>query len=110
MTLAEFEQQIFAVAICSSICDIPAVRRLTSTSINLRVSITSGGLIDAFYNEKTDTMAFAFIREGQRLFGADNTGGWHIHPFVNPARHEPLANPLSSAEFVGKIEQRQQGT
>ena len=108
MTLAEFEQQIFAVAMRSSICDIPAVRRLTSTSISLRISIASGGFVDAFYNEQTDTMAFAFIREGQRLFGVDNTGGWHIHPFSDPASHDPLADPLSFAEFVDEIEQQQQ--
>jgi hypothetical protein len=107
MTLAEFEQQIFAVAMRSSICGIPAVRRLTSTSISLHVSIASGGFIDAFYNEQTDTMAFAFIREGQRLFGVDNTGGWHVHPFSDPARHNPLAAPLSFAEFVDEIEQQQ---
>ena len=107
MTLVEFEQQIFAVAMRSSICDIPAVRRLTSTSISLRVSIATGGFVDAFYNEQTDTMAFAFIREGQRLFGVDNTGGWHVHPFSDPARHDPLADPLSFAEFVDEIEQQQ---
>jgi len=44
MTLVEFEQQIFAVTMRSSICDIPAVRRLTSTSISLRISIASGRL------------------------------------------------------------------
>jgi hypothetical protein len=106
MTLAEFEQQIFAVAIHSPICDIPAVRRLTSTSIGLRVSIAPGGFIDAFYNEHTDTIAFAFIREGQRLFGMDNTGGWHVHPFADPVRHEPLADPPSFAEFVDEIERQ----
>ena len=110
MTLAEFEQQIFAVAIHSPICDIPAVRRLTSTSISLRVNIASGGFIDAFYNERTDTMAFAFIRAGQRLFGVDNTGGWHIHPFSDPDRHDPLAGPLLFAEFVDEIEGQEQGT
>ena len=47
MTLAEFEQQVFAVAMASPICGIPAVRRLTPTSINLRVDVTMGGLIDA---------------------------------------------------------------
>jgi hypothetical protein len=108
MSLAEFEEQVFAVAMRSSICDIPAVRRLTSTSISLRVSLTAGDFIDAFYNEQTDTMAFALIREGQRVFGADNTGGWHIHPFADPDRHDALADPLSFAEFVDEIEQQQQ--
>jgi hypothetical protein len=110
MTLAEFEQQIFGTAMSSSVCDIPAVRRLTSTSISLRVSIVSGGFMDAFYNEQTGTMAFAFIREGQRVFGADNTGGWHIHPFSDPAGHDPRTGPMSFAEFVAEIELRQPST
>ena len=108
MTLAEFEQQVFTVALSPHICDIPAVRRLTPTSVSLRVSIASGGFIDAFYNEQTGTMAFSVIREGQRVFGVDNTGGWHIHPFSDPARHDPLVDPLSFAEFVDEIEQQQQ--
>ncbi len=49
MTLVEFEQQVFAVAMASSICDIPIVRRLTPTSINLRLNVTTGGFIDLFY-------------------------------------------------------------
>lgn len=108
MTLAEFEWQVFAVAMRSSVCDIPAVRRLTSTSVNMRVSVVSGGYVDAFYNEQTDTTAFAFIRAGQRVFGVDNTGGWHIHPFSDPSRHDRLNSPLSFADFVHEIEQHLQ--
>ena len=106
MTLAEFERQIFTVAIASPICGIPAVHRMTSTSITLRVGITSGGYVGAFYNEQTGTMAFALIRHGQRAFGADNTGGWHVHPFADPDRHDPLTNPISFAEFMAEIEQQ----
>ena len=108
MTLVEFERLVFATALRSSICDIPSVRRLTSTSISLRISIESGGFIDAFYNEQTDTTAFAFIRKGRRLYGADNTGGWHIHHFSDPSQHEPVEEPLPFAEFLAQIEQRQQ--
>jgi len=45
MTLAEFERQVFAVATASPICGIPVVRRLTPTSINLRLDVTTGGFI-----------------------------------------------------------------
>ena len=107
MTLVEFEQLVFATAMRSPICDIPAVRRLTSTSITLRISIVSGGFIEAFHNEQTDTTAFALIREGRRFFGADNTGGWHVHPFSDPTRHDPLAAPLSFTEFVDEIERQE---
>ena len=39
MTLSEFEQQVFAVAMASLICGIPAVRRLTATFISLRIDV-----------------------------------------------------------------------
>ncbi|MBN1889351.1 MAG: hypothetical protein JW850_15255 [Thermoflexales bacterium] len=107
MTLVEFERQVFAAALASPICDIPVVRRLTSTCINLRVSLTTGGFIDAFYNEQTGTLAFALIHQGQRIFGADNTGGWHVHPFADPDHHASLPGAMTFAEFVAEIEQNQ---
>jgi len=109
MSLAEFEQQILAVAMASPTCRIPAVRRLSSTSISLRVGISPGGFIDAFYNEQTGTTAFALILEGHRAFGVDNTGGWHVHPFSDPNQHDPMANPMSFAEFVLEVERQLSG-
>ncbi len=106
MTLSEFEQQVFAVAMVWPLADIPVVRRLTPTSINLRVNLTTGSFIDAFYNEQTGTMAFTLVRQGRRVFGADNTGGWHVHPFADPDRHDPLPDAMSFAEFVAEIERR----
>jgi hypothetical protein len=104
MTLDEFQRQVFMAASASPICDIPLVWRLTSTSIKLRIEIASGGFVDAFFNEQTGTTAFALIRQGMRVFGADNTGGWHIHPFEDPSRHDPLADPMTFGEFVAHIE------
>ncbi len=106
MTLSEFEQQVFAVAMASSICGIPAVRRLTATFISLRIDVTSGGFIDAFYNERTGTTAYALIHQNRRPFGADNTGGWHVHPFADPNRHDPLPDTISFAEFVAEVERQ----
>lgn len=67
--------------------------------------MTAGGYIDAFHNEQTGTTAYALIDKGQRIFGADNTGGWHYHPFHDPTRHEPLADAMTFAVFVAQIEQ-----
>ena len=106
MTLSEFERQVFKVALASSICDIPVVRRLTATSINLRVNVIQDGFIDVFYNAQTDTTGFALILKGQRVFGVDNAGGWHIHPFEAPEQHIPLSNALSFAEFVAALEEK----
>jgi len=105
MTLDEFERQVFAVAVASAICGIPVVRRLTPSFINLRVPL-AGGFIEAFHNEQTGTTAYALIQQSQRVFGADNTGGWHIHPLDAPERHDPLPGPMPFAEFVAEIERR----
>jgi hypothetical protein len=107
MKLAGFEQQVYDVATASPICDIPTIRRLTASSIHLRVGVTAGGFIDAFYNEQTGTTAFALIHAGRRVFGADNTGGWHVHPFADPDQHDPLSAPVSFSEFVAEIERQQ---
>jgi hypothetical protein len=105
MTLAEFQRHVFDVAMASPICGIPIVRRLTTTSINLRVEVTTGGFMDVFHNEDTHTTAFALILSDRRVFGADNTGGWHIHPFDDPEQHNLLPGEMSFAEFVTLIEQ-----
>jgi len=104
VTLAEFEAEIYAVALSSTVCTIPTVRRVTSTAITLRIGLTSGAFVDAFYNEQTGTTAFALIEQGRRVFGADNTGGWHVHPYPDPAQHQMLPNAMSFAEFVAEIE------
>jgi hypothetical protein len=107
VTLNEFEQDVFAVALASRVCGIPIVRRLTASSITLRLDVSTGGFVDAFYNEQTGTLGFALVRDAQRVFGADNTGGWHVHPFADPDRHEPLSGAMSFAEFVAEIERQQ---
>ncbi|MCB0106155.1 MAG: hypothetical protein KDE53_09600 [Caldilineaceae bacterium] len=48
MTLTEFQQQVFAVALVSPICDIPSVVRLSATAIKLRIQTAVGEYIDAF--------------------------------------------------------------
>ena len=105
VTLAEFEQRVYSVAVASPVCGIPTLRRLTATSISLRVSVTTGGFIDVFYNEQTGATAFALIRQGRRVFGADNPGGWHVHPLADPGQHVPLSSAMSFADFVAEVEQ-----
>ena len=107
MNLSEFEQRVFDVALASSICSIPTLHRLTSSSVNLRMDVLSGGFVEAFFNERTGTTAFAWIRDRQRVFGADNTGGWHVHPFAAPEQHIPLRGAMSFAEFVAEIERHE---
>ena len=66
--------------------------------------IQGGQFVDAFHNEVTSHTAFALINNNQRIFGADNTGGWHVHLFDNPKRHDLLNFPMTFAEFIQNIE------
>ncbi len=106
MTLTEFEQLVFAAAAASPVCGVPIVRQLTPTSITLRLVVTFGGFIEAFYNEQTGTTAYALIQHGRRTFGADNTGGWHKHPFDDPDHHVPVTSAIPFAQFITEIEQQ----
>ena len=107
MSLAEFTRNVYAVAMASPICGIPTVRRPTPTAINLRLAVTMGGFIDAFYNTQTGTTAFTSIHEERRVFGADSAGGWHLHPFADPDRREPLSSEVCFSEFVAEIARHQ---
>ena len=104
MTLVEFERRVFAVALASPVCGVPILRRLTPTSINLRLDVTVGGFVDIVYNERSGATSYTLIRAHRRAFGVDNTGGWHRHPASDPDRHETLPAALSFAEFVAEIE------
>jgi len=60
-------------------------------------------------NEVTGTTAFALIQNDGRIFGADNTGGWHLHPFGDPEKHQRMNDGMSFSEFVAAIEKRFSG-
>lgn len=63
--------------------------------------------VQDFVHEVYHAAAFSpLFRNNQRLFGADNTGGWHLHPFHDPQQHIPLSSPLSFAEFLRMLEQQ----
>ena len=100
MTVEEFEREIFDVAIGSETCKVPIIRRLLPISINIRVPLTIGGFVDVYYNEETETTAYALIKENKRIFGSDNTGGWHIHPMNDPKQHKPLSSPMIFSGFI----------
>lgn len=108
MTVDEFESAIRTAALASEICHIPTVRRSSASAINLRIRLTNGDFIDVFYNEVSDTTAYALISENRRIYGADNTGGWHFHPFGTPQAHIPLAKPLPFTEFLDEVERHAQ--
>lgn len=65
------------------------------------VSGSQGSFLRVYFNETTGTIAFALIREQQRVWGVDydNRRGWHLHPLESPAEHREIS-PRSIAEIV----------
>lgn len=61
------------------------------------------GFISVFRNFDTGKVAFAWIVAEERVFGADNTGGWHIHPFNNPQKHKGIDQELVLEEFIEEV-------
>lgn len=76
--------------------DVPVVK--------FRVDMTDGSFIAVFYNADTGKVSFAWIVEKQRVFGADNTRGWHIHPLCDPVRHLEHP-PMTFEEFLAEVEE-----
>jgi len=57
-----------------------------------------------YFNQVTQTMAFALIKEHQRVWGIDQDSrrGWHLHPVENPTEHITIA-PLSVADIAARL-------
>jgi len=53
---------------------------------------------------QSPVVAFALIKAERRIFGADNTGGWHWHPVDKPESHVPTSQAVTFTEFLGQIE------
>jgi hypothetical protein len=106
VTVAEFAQMVFAAVERCNICDSPLIVRLRGPSIKLRIDLFVGGYIEAYYNEETGTTAFALVEDGVRIYGADNTKGWHSHPFENPTLHLPLTHAIKFEDFLAEAERR----
>ncbi len=59
-------------------------------------------MIIYLYNAQTKKYSFALIKENKRIFGMDNTKGWHVHPFENPDSYLP-ADDINLSIFLSFI-------
>ncbi|MEA3459947.1 MAG: hypothetical protein U9R11_04645 [Chloroflexota bacterium] len=66
--------------------------------------ITAEMFLEFYFSEKTETMAFALIRDRDRVWGIDrdNIRGWHLHPLENPVEHVEIEK-LSVSEIVERL-------
>lgn len=61
--------------------------------LKIRISFKEGLFMDIYYNSANNRTDYALIEHGKRVFGCDNLGGWHIHPFENPQEHKRCDEP-----------------
>jgi hypothetical protein len=48
----------------------------------LRLLLADDRFVAIYYNAQTSSTSYAYIEDGDRLFGANNMKiGWHIHPW-----------------------------
>lgn len=100
----EFRQQVFDAVERSPLCDNAVITLWEKRRIKIHVDLYVGGFIEAFYNQETDTTAYALVMNEERVLGADNTGGWHYHPFNRPSEHVASSAPVPFAEFLDEVE------
>jgi hypothetical protein len=75
--------------------------------LKLRIHLGTLAFIDVFFNAETGKTSFALIKNGQRIFGADNTRGWHLHIFDSAESHHPC-DELSFESFLTQVEKNKE--
>lgn len=84
--MAGIEPVAFATSIiktCNEIDEVTSydTQLIDNVIVKMRIYLVTGVFVDIFYNSDTERIAYALIDSHNRIFGVDNTGGWHIHPF-----------------------------
>jgi len=80
----------------------------TDPTLSLRFHIRPDLFVQAFLGELTGSLYFALIEGRRRVFGIDRDAGeWHLHPYDDPDKHEPLPEglePKPLLRFMAKVE------
>jgi len=74
------------------------------TRLKARLNLSADRYVDIFFREETQRVDYALIVSGERVFGLDNLGGWHCHPFGATEQHIPCAEPTPE-EALKRIKQ-----
>jgi hypothetical protein len=74
--------------------------------LKLRVHLGAVAFMEIFFNVETGKTSFALIKDRQRIFGADNTRGWHTPPFDSP-ESDHSCEEMVFTSFLRPVEQNQ---
>ncbi len=99
MTAFEFSK--YAIRLYSRYDFIKAIEilMLDEPVVKIKAIINERNFISVFYNAETQKYSFALIKDNKRIFGADNTRKWHIHPFEAPNSHKE-SHSMGLEEFL----------
>lgn len=101
----EFVKQIIDICANSEIVENLNTEIYEDVIVRCRVFLIDKSFADIYYNFETGKTAFALIKDNDRIFGADNTGKWHIHPFENLKKHL-VSEEVDFVWFLKRIENR----
>jgi hypothetical protein len=96
-----FEYAKYTIELCSKYDFIKSIEivLLDEPVVKIKAIIDDSTFINIFYNASTKKYSFALIKNNERIFGVDNTKGWHIHPFDDPNSHKK-SSPLDLSDFL----------
>jgi hypothetical protein len=79
--------------------------RTEAFTVKGRVHLTRQGFLEVYFNERTQTVAVAWIEAEQRGWGIDrdNLRGWHCHPLQNPEEHQAIP-VMSVREIIQELD------
>lgn len=69
-----------------------------------RAYISEDKFLNFYFNEETDTLAFALIDKEERIWGIDRDSlrGWHLHPLEDPDSHIGV-EPMTISEIIARL-------
>lgn len=105
MNIFEFTKKIIDACVAREFVQEIEILVYDEPVAKLRASLERETFMEIFFNSETKKHSFALIKGGRRVFGVDNTRGWHIHPFENPDTHISCG-PMSFDDFIKILEKK----
>ena len=102
LTLRELYRQIVNMCVGSTLVTGIELLLVEEPILKLRAHLRGLVFIEVFFNEETGKTSFALIKDSKRIFGVDNTRGWHIHPVDSPESHDPYEE-ISFESFLIQV-------
>ena len=88
----------------STLVDSYLVASSDEDTLDVRIVLSDQSFIHVYYNIGRSKAAFAWIQEGRRIYGKDNSRmGWHAHPIADPDSHQPC-NEIDFQTFLREVE------